>query len=156
MVVPCSFRHYAGLALQAPSRLDNSHNSRISVSHLKGRDHHLSQRPHDGNHALAFGNINAYTVHVHSSNTKFATGTHLFLAADSIYWVTRTQGSTCLKPNAATRGWLTVSSTGMQVQEKGASASCSSYCSLGTRWKEAQPDAGLPTKLYCNRKGKRK
>ena len=27
---------------------------------------------------------------------------------------------------------------------------------LGTRWKEAQPDAGLPTKLYCNRKGKRK
>jgi len=37
---------------------------------------------------------------------------------------------------------------------KGASASCSSYCSLGTRWKEAQPDAGLPTKLYCNRKGK--
>ena len=31
------------------------------------------------------------------------------------------------------------------------SASCSPYCSLGMRWKKAQPDAGLPTKTYCNR-----
>ena len=31
------------------------------------------------------------------------------------------------------------------------SASCSPYCSLGKRRKEAQPDAGLPTKNYCNR-----
>ena len=31
------------------------------------------------------------------------------------------------------------------------SDSCSFYCSLGTRWKKAQLDAGLPTNIYCNR-----
>ena len=34
------------------------------------------------------------------------------------------------------------------------SASCSPHCSLGMRRKETQPDAGLPTKTYCNRRQK--
>ena len=96
MVVPCGLHHDTGLAIQALQPSGQLAQLSIGVPYLKGRDHHLPQRPHDGNHALAFGNINAYTVHVHSPNTKFATGTHLFLAADSIYWVTRTHGSTCL------------------------------------------------------------
>ena len=32
------------------------------------------------------------------------------------------------------------------------SASCSPYCSLGMRRKEAQQPAGLPIKIYCNRR----
>jgi hypothetical protein len=47
-----------------------------------------------------------------------ATGTHLFLIADSIYWVTRTQRLNLLKPNAATRGWLTVFDSDIEAQER--------------------------------------
>ena len=36
---------------------------------------------------------------------------------------------------------------GLESPRKERPASCSSYCSLGMRWKEAQLDAGLPTKL---------
>ena len=96
VVVPCGLHHHAGVAIQVPQPSGQLAQLSIDVPDLKGQDHHLSQRPHDGNHALALGNVNAYTVHVHSPSTKFATGTHLFLAADSIYWMTRTHGSTCL------------------------------------------------------------
>ena len=41
---------------------------------------------------------------------------------------------------------------GHRSPRKESSTSCFPYCSLGKRWKEAQPDAGLPTKTYCNRK----
>lgn len=96
MVVPRGLHHNTGLVAQFSQPARQLTQLNAGVSHLKRRDHHLSQRTHDGNHALALGNVNAYTVHVHSPNTKFATGIHLFLAADSIYWVTRTHGSTCL------------------------------------------------------------
>ena len=96
MVVSCGLHHDTGFTIQVPQLSGQLTQLSIGVPHLKGRDHHFTQRLHDGDHALAFGTVNAYTVHVHSPNTKFATGTHLFLAADSIYWVTRTQGSTCL------------------------------------------------------------
>jgi hypothetical protein len=49
-------------------------------------------------------------------STKSATGIHLFLIADSIYWVTRTLWLNLLKSNAAIRGWLTVFSAGMKAQ----------------------------------------
>ena len=44
---------------------------------------------------------------------------------------------------------------GHRSPRKESSTSCFPYCSLGKRWKEAQPDAGLPTKTYCNRKEQR-
>ena len=63
-------------------------------------DYHLSERPHDCDHAFALGNIDANAVHPHSSNTtNLCNRNPSFLAADSIYWVTRTPrhpvGSTC-------------------------------------------------------------
>ena len=48
---------------------------------------------------------------------NYATGIHLFLIADSIYWVTRTLRLNLLKPNATTRGWLTVFCADMEIQE---------------------------------------
>ncbi len=50
-----------------------------------------------------------------TSNIKSATGRHLFLAADSIYLVTRTLRLNLLKSNAATRGWLTVFRTDFEA-----------------------------------------
>ena len=83
---------------------------------FKGRDDDLSEGAHDGNRASAFGNVDANRVHLHSSNLRIATGIHLFLIADSIYWVTRTLWLNLLKSNAAIRGWLTVSVSDMEAQ----------------------------------------
>ena len=44
----------------------------VSYTHLDvyKRQHHFSERPHDGDHAFPFGNIDANAVHPYSSNTK--------------------------------------------------------------------------------------
>ena len=54
------------------------------------------------------------------------------------------------KPNATIRGWLTVSDTDIKAPSEGRLASCSSYCSLGMRWKEVRLAAGLRFQIYCN------
>lgn len=96
MIVPCCLHHHAGFAIQFSQPAQKFTQLNIGMSNLERWDHHFSQRPHNSDHALAFGNVNAYTVHVYSPKVRFATGIHLFLVADSIYWVTRTQSSTCL------------------------------------------------------------
>lgn len=63
---------------------------------FKGWDHQFSKGPHDGNHSLAFGNINANRVHSHSSYAVFVIREHPSLSADSSYSVTRAMNPTCL------------------------------------------------------------
>lgn len=107
MAVPRSLHQYAIFAVQFPQQFGQFVQLNICVSHLKGRGHHLSQRPHDGDHAFAFGNINAYTVYVHSPNTKFAIGNHLSLNVDSSYCVTRATNPTC-STERYNEGWVAV------------------------------------------------
>ena len=90
---------------------------------LKRQSHYLTTRTHDSHHAFPLGHINTYTVVHKITPIQFsATGIHLFLAADSIYWVTRTLRYTgrlyLLKSNATTRGWLTVLITDMEAPER--------------------------------------
>ena len=85
MVITRGFHDHTGLTGQASEQLCQFAQFTVRVMDLKRRDYHFSKGTHDGNHALAFGNIDANRVHTSTSNTKSATGTHLFLVADSIY-----------------------------------------------------------------------
>ena len=108
MVVSCGLHHDTGFTIQVPQPSGQLTQLSIGVPHLKRRDHHLSQGPHDGNHALAFGNINAYTVHVHSPNTKICNRNPSFSRCRFNLLGDANSRLNLLKPNAATRGWLAV------------------------------------------------
>ena len=116
VVISCGLHDHASLTVQAFEPPCQCAQFTIGVMDFKGRDDDLSEGAHDGNRASAFGNVDANRVHLHSSNLRIATGIHLFLIADSIYWVTRTLWLNLLKSNAAIRGWLTVSVSDMEAQ----------------------------------------
>ena len=71
-----------------------------------------------------------------------------FLAADSIYWVTRTLRHPVAQPAQIERCNKRMAdslSNGHRSPRREWSASCSSYCSLGTRWKGNR--TGCPASL---------
>src|SRR5699024_10129025 len=77
-----------------------------------------------------------------------ATGNPSFLAADSIYWVTRTLRYPVAQPaqiERCNKRMANSLSNGHKSPRRQGSASCSSYCSLGTRWKESR--TGCPAFL---------
>lgn len=74
---------------------------------FKGWDHQFSKGTHDGNHTLAFGNINANRVHSHFSYAVFVIRDHPSLIVDSSYSVTRAMNPTCLIERY-NEGWVTV------------------------------------------------
>ena len=71
-----------------------------------------------------------------------------FLTADSIYWVTRTLRHPVAQPAQIERCNKRMAdslSGGHRSPRRDWSASCSSYCSLGTRWRESR--TGCPAFL---------
>src|SRR5699024_8546751 len=77
-----------------------------------------------------------------------ATGNPSFLAADSIYWVTRTLRHPVAQPAQIERCNKRMAdslSNGHKSPRRDWSASCSPYCSLGTRWRESR--TGCPAFL---------
>src|SRR5699024_10012214 len=71
-----------------------------------------------------------------------------FLAADSIYWVTRTLRHPVAQPAQIERCNKRMAdslSNGHKSPRRDRSASCSPYCSLGTRWRESR--TGCPAFL---------
>ncbi len=109
-------RLFAARNSETPQQARQLTQLNAGVPDLNGQDRSLSQGPHDGDHALAHGNINAYSVHAYSPNTKFATGIHPFLAADSIYLGGANSRLNLLKANTATGRWLIVLLTGLVPQ----------------------------------------
>ena len=94
------------------------------MTHVKRRGDNLTEGVHDRDRAFSLRYVDSYCVQLISPICCFCAMAYIFLLiADSICWVTRTPTVSRYwfnlpKPNAAIRGWLTVSSTDILVQRR--------------------------------------
>lgn len=90
MVIPGGFQNNAGLSVQSFELLRQIVQVLGGMLNFKRFEYHFSEGAHNTNHALPFGNVNAYCVHDLSSIFCICNRNPSLLVADSIYWVTRT------------------------------------------------------------------
>ena len=150
MVISCGLHDHTSLTVQDFELTCQFAQFAVGVTDFKGRDDDLSKGTHDSNRASAFGNVDANRVHLHSSNTNLQPESifshcRFNLLGDANSMAQPAQIERCNKGMADSLDY------GLLSPRVKSSTSCFPYCSLGKRWKEAQPDAGLPTKTYCNR-----
>ena len=79
MVIPGGFQNNAGLSVQSFELLRQIVQVLGGMLNFKRFEYHFSEGAHNTNHALPFGNVNAYCVHDFSSII-------LYLQLESIFY----------------------------------------------------------------------
>lgn len=95
------------------------------------RNRQFSKRPHSGNHTFVLGNINTYTFKFISPIQNLQPEPIFSRCRFNLLSDTNSRLN-LLKPNVATRGWLTVLISDFMPKET-LTVSCAPYCSFGTR-----------------------